>query len=330
MISRRSSPRRRWAGLTVMSVIIRSGSDVAAGVDRLVPARVRRHRDRAGADPRLGEPGPADRRGVGAHVLQPGGPEVVVRPGVLEPALQALDPAGHPRIGGVALLADVEGRDFEVGVLVRVGHPAKLPSRFDEFGEQLFTEVMATTGTIPWERVRRAGAKLTTPLHPDDYLRLLNPLWSSRELRGRIERVIPGDRRRRDAGDPARLGLALRPPTGPVRRHRRPGRGPVPVAVLLGQLATASATAAPSRSPCARCRRGCSPVIWSRAWSRARSCAWRCRRATSCSRTRRRSGCCSWSAAAGSRRSSRCCARSTAAAPCPTSSCTTPRPRRTG
>ncbi|WP_240195339.1 ferredoxin reductase [Nocardioides faecalis] len=45
--------------------------------------------------------------------------------------------------------------------------------------------------TIPWERVRRAGAKLTTPLHPDDYLRLLNPLWSARELRGRIERVVP-------------------------------------------------------------------------------------------------------------------------------------------
>ena len=48
-----------------------------------------------------------------------------------------------------------------------------------------------TGGTIPWERVRRAGSKLTTPLHPDDYLSLINPLWSARELRGRIERVIP-------------------------------------------------------------------------------------------------------------------------------------------
>ncbi len=45
--------------------------------------------------------------------------------------------------------------------------------------------------TIPWERVRRTASKLTTPLHPDDYLRLVNPLWSSRELRGRIEKVIP-------------------------------------------------------------------------------------------------------------------------------------------
>jgi ferredoxin-NADP reductase len=49
--------------------------------------------------------------------------------------------------------------------------------------------VMAST--IPWERVRRSASKLTTPLHPDDYLRLVNPLWSSRELRGRIEKVIP-------------------------------------------------------------------------------------------------------------------------------------------
>jgi ferredoxin-NADP reductase len=47
------------------------------------------------------------------------------------------------------------------------------------------------SATIPWERVRRAGSKLTTPLLPDDYLHLLNPLWSSRELRGRIEKVVP-------------------------------------------------------------------------------------------------------------------------------------------
>ena len=44
--------------------------------------------------------------------------------------------------------------------------------------------------TISWERVRTAGSKLTTPLHPDDYLSLINPLWSQRELRGRVEEVI--------------------------------------------------------------------------------------------------------------------------------------------
>lgn len=41
-----------------------------------------------------------------------------------------------------------------------------------------------------WQRVRKASDKLTTPLLPDDYLTLLNPLWSSRELRGRIEKVV--------------------------------------------------------------------------------------------------------------------------------------------
>ncbi len=40
-------------------------------------------------------------------------------------------------------------------------------------------------------QVRRVGKAFTTPLHPDDYLSLLNPLWSARELRGRIERVEP-------------------------------------------------------------------------------------------------------------------------------------------
>lgn len=39
------------------------------------------------------------------------------------------------------------------------------------------------------ERVRRVGSRLTTPLAPDDYLKLVNPLWTSRELRGRITRV---------------------------------------------------------------------------------------------------------------------------------------------
>jgi ferredoxin-NADP reductase len=37
----------------------------------------------------------------------------------------------------------------------------------------------------------RAAARLTTPLLPDDYLTLVNPLWSARELRGRVEAVVP-------------------------------------------------------------------------------------------------------------------------------------------
>lgn len=43
----------------------------------------------------------------------------------------------------------------------------------------------------PMERVRGVASQLTTPLHPDDYLCLVNPLWSARELRGRVEKVIP-------------------------------------------------------------------------------------------------------------------------------------------
>ncbi len=40
-------------------------------------------------------------------------------------------------------------------------------------------------------RLLDAATWLTTPLLPDDYLGLLNPLWSSRELRGRVEAVQP-------------------------------------------------------------------------------------------------------------------------------------------
>ena len=73
-----------------------------------------------------------------------------------------------------------------------------------------------TAGTaIPWERVRQAGSKLTTPLHPDDYLSLVNPLWSSRELRGRVEEVIP------ETDDAATL--VIRPGWG-WRYDHRPGQ----------------------------------------------------------------------------------------------------------
>ena len=41
------------------------------------------------------------------------------------------------------------------------------------------------------ERIRRAASRITTPLMPDDYLStLVNPLWSARTLRGRIEEVV--------------------------------------------------------------------------------------------------------------------------------------------
>src|SRR5437763_1234790 len=37
--------------------------------------------------------------------------------------------------------------------------------------------------------ILRAVKAFSTPLLPDDYLELINPLWSTRELRGRIERI---------------------------------------------------------------------------------------------------------------------------------------------
>ena len=47
----------------------------------------------------------------------------------------------------------------------------------------------------------RRGAALTTPFLPDDYLALVDPLWSTRELRGRVERIQP------EAGGAATLTL---------------------------------------------------------------------------------------------------------------------------
>ena len=82
--------------------------------------------------------------------------------------------------------------------------------------KRVFTESMATcNSTVPWGGVRRAGSKLTTPLHPDDYLRLLNPLWTSRELRGRVEQVVP------ETDDAATL--VIRPGWG-WRWDHRPGQ----------------------------------------------------------------------------------------------------------
>ena len=39
--------------------------------------------------------------------------------------------------------------------------------------------------------VRHVVARMTTPLMPDDYLHMINPLWTARELRGKVVEVIP-------------------------------------------------------------------------------------------------------------------------------------------
>lgn len=68
---------------------------------------------------------------------------------------------------------------------------------------------------VSWERLRKAADTLTTPLLPDDYLTLINPLWSSRELRGRVEEVV------RETDDAATL--VIRPGWG-WRFEHHPGQ----------------------------------------------------------------------------------------------------------
>jgi ferredoxin-NADP reductase len=52
-------------------------------------------------------------------------------------------------------------------------------------------EVAGSRTGLAARRILAAVGWLTTPLLPDDYLGLINPLWSARELRGRVEAVQP-------------------------------------------------------------------------------------------------------------------------------------------
>jgi stearoyl-CoA 9-desaturase NADPH oxidoreductase len=64
------------------------------------------------------------------------------------------------------------------------------------------TKPISVTGTNThpgWHALRKLAGRITTPLLPDDYLHLANPLWSARELRGRVLQV------RRETHDSATL-----------------------------------------------------------------------------------------------------------------------------
>jgi ferredoxin-NADP reductase len=55
-------------------------------------------------------------------------------------------------------------------------------------------EAAATDAPPPTPEVgllRGLASRITTPLLPDDYLQLVNPLWSARELRGVVVEVVP-------------------------------------------------------------------------------------------------------------------------------------------
>jgi stearoyl-CoA 9-desaturase NADPH oxidoreductase len=60
-------------------------------------------------------------------------------------------------------------------------------------------------------RVLRAVQALTTPLLPDDYLELINPLWSTRELRGEVVSIQP---------ETADAAFVAKPPLPPEDRYR--------------------------------------------------------------------------------------------------------------
>ncbi|MBV8294509.1 MAG: ferredoxin reductase [Mycobacterium sp.] len=69
-------------------------------------------------------------------------------------------------------------------------------------GNVVETEPVTLAGvdTHPgWHALRSLAKRITTPLLPDDYLHLANPLWSARELRGRVLEV------RRETHDSATL-----------------------------------------------------------------------------------------------------------------------------
>lgn len=128
--------------------------------------------------------------------------------------------------------------------------------------------------------LRAIATKITTPLLPDDYLQLANPLWSARELRGRIVDV------RRETEDSATL--VIKPGWGFTFDYQ-PGQY-IGIGLLvdgrwrwrsysLTSSPRSGDAPSPSRSrPCPRA--SCRPT-WSAGWRPARLCGSRPLRAIS-------------------------------------------------
>ena len=165
---------------------------------------------------------------------------------------------------------------------------------------------MAEQGAVPRvPRIRRralsAVRSLFTPLLPDDYLELINPLWSTQELRGRIERI------ERETGDA--VTVVIRP--GYEWEGHEPGQYLRIGVVVDGILhwRAYSLTSDPDRadgciaSPRSWSRTGRSRRTWSGRPGRERWSASAASRATSCSPIRCPRSCSSSAPAAASRRS---------------------------
>ena len=148
---------------------------------------------------------------------------------------------------------------------------------------------VAGAGKHPgWDTARAIAERITTPLLPDDYLKLANPLWSARELRGRVLEV------RRETVDSATLvikpgwGFSFDYQPGQYIGIGAAGRRTLAVAVVLADVEPGAGAAgrdigqrAPSPSRSRPCPRGSCRPTWSAGWRLARSCGWPRRRATS-------------------------------------------------
>ena len=141
---------------------------------------------------------------------------------------------------------------------------------------------------------------LFTPLLPDDYLELINPLWSTRELRGRIERI--------ERETPDAVTVVIRP--GYEWMGHEPGQY-LRIGVVVDGVhhwRAYSLTSDPGRpdgwisiTPKLVDSGKVSPYFVTRR-SRERSCAWAASRAPSSCPTRCPRSCCSSARAAASRR----------------------------
>ena len=98
-----------------------------------------------------------------------------------------------------------------------------------------------------WNALRAIAGQITTPLLPDDYLKLANPLWSARELRGRVLEV------RQETVDSATL--VIKPGWG-FSFDYQPGQY-VGIGVLLDgrwRWRSYSLTSSPEKSPAGSAR----------------------------------------------------------------------------
>ena len=110
--------------------------------------------------------------------------------------------------------------------------------------------------------LRGLAARATTPLLPDDYLKLLNPLWTARELRGEVVDV------RKETEDSATV--TIKPGWG-FSGDYQPGQyvgiglrvdGQVALAVLLADLGPGAGTRSSSRSRSRPRPRASCPRTW--------------------------------------------------------------------